>query len=310
MSKLLNELDRDSKEVSETLLRDSLIQNVAHVFSELSALNSHPVNPFSLYASYLSQVPSAELFEENDAGEFFHILLERISLEASQNHLPSVSSIFESSLVVDYECGFCRETSSFVEFHLEIPRQKIYTEYFVNKNTGDGVWRIVPPDVEDCIDFSLRKDAQNGKCKCANESFPNRVKFGSLPNTLVINVNRVAFNGGKSSKDSGHIQISPNIDMTPFVHPEYPGALFSLTAVVVHHGKYAGTGHYSVYSKRDTGWCHFNDTEFTDISLKSTTEVCELFASSHPAILFYQRETETQAGYVELYQRLRPGNTL
>ena len=330
LSKLAENIDGGySSENDEPLLRLSLTQNLSDLFSNLVEQRTVSETPFAFYISYLSQVPAAEIFEQHDAGEFFHILLARISSELSQVKRNDISSIFEGSLIAMYECENCKKTTedcstSFTEFQLEIPRNKIYTEYFNNKLTGKGLWRIVAPDIEDCIDFSLRTETVRRNCKCLGEqtSHIRRTIFQTLPNTLVFNVNRVIFNSRdhRSKKDFCEIGISAKIDMSSFLTTAGP-FVYNLTGVVVHHGKSTGAGHFSVYSKRESGWFYLNDTDFRDLSSKSTEQVAQLIESesstsnTNPAILFYQREMQnasydglaSESSHSQLYEKLLPG---
>lgn len=330
LSKLAGNIETgELSENDEPLLRLSLTQCLSDLFSNLVEQRTVSETPFAFYIAYLSQVPSAEIFEQHDAGEFFHILLARISSELSQVKRNDISSIFEGSLIAMYECENCKEitedcSTSFTEFQLEIPRNKIYTEYFDNTLTGKGLWRIVAPDIEDCIDFSLRTEIERRICKCLGEqtSHRRRTIFRTLPNTLVFNINRVIFNTRDHhlKKDFFEIGISAKIDMSSFL-TQAGTFVYNLTGVVVHHGKATGAGHFSVYSKRESGWFYLNDTDFRDLSSKSTEQVAQLIQSessssnTNPAILFYQREMQNAAydcytkenSHFELYEKLLPG---
>jgi len=115
------------------------------------------------------------------------------------------------------------------------------------------------------------------------------MRFGKLPPVLVFHFKR--FHWG-SSVEKIHSYVSfpvKELDMTPYCDPcvvagtNAAERLYTLTAVIRHHGKGAGFGHYTAYAKNSAlgVWFHFDDSRVTAVSPEqvSWTQAYLLFYS-------------------------------
>uniref|UniRef100_A0A672GB43 Ubiquitin carboxyl-terminal hydrolase n=1 Tax=Salarias fasciatus TaxID=181472 RepID=A0A672GB43_SALFA len=134
-----------------------------------------------------------------------------------------------------------------------------------------------------------------------------RLMVHKLPQVLRLHLKRFRWSGRNHREKIGvHVSFDQLLDMEPYCcrepvpsgvpgsTPSSPGSprpkhfLYKLSAVVMHHGKGFGSGHYTSYCYNTEGgfWVHCNDSK---MNVCSVEEVCRAQAY----ILFYtQRVTE------------------
>ncbi|CAN9508482.1 unnamed protein product [Ophioblennius macclurei] len=123
-----------------------------------------------------------------------------------------------------------------------------------------------------------------------------RLMVHKLPQVLRLHLKRFRWSGRNHREKIGvHVSFDQLLDMEPYCSaPSSPGSprpkhfLYQLSAVVMHHGKGFGSGHYTSYCYNTEGgfWVHCNDSK---MNVCSVEEVCRAQAY----ILFYtQRVTE------------------
>lgn len=116
-----------------------------------------------------------------------------------------------------------------------------------------------------------------------------------LPQVLRLHLKRFRWSGRNNREKIGvHVVFEETLNMEPYCCSETLNALrpecfmYNLSAVVIHHGKGFGSGHYTAYCYNSEGgfWVHCNDSK---LSMCTMEEV--LRAQAY--ILFYtQRVTE------------------
>uniref|UniRef100_A0A3Q3JS35 Ubiquitin carboxyl-terminal hydrolase n=1 Tax=Monopterus albus TaxID=43700 RepID=A0A3Q3JS35_MONAL len=128
-----------------------------------------------------------------------------------------------------------------------------------------------------------------------------------LPQVLRLHLKRFRWSGRNHREKIGvHVSFDQLINMEPYCcwepcsspsSPSSPGSprpkhfLYELSAVVMHHGKGFGSGHYTAYCYNTEGgfWVHCNDSK---LNVCSAEEVCRAQAY----ILFYtQQATQDKA---------------
>lgn len=116
-----------------------------------------------------------------------------------------------------------------------------------------------------------------------------------LPQVLRLHLKRFRWSGRNNREKIGvHVGFEEILNMEPYCCRESLKSLrpecfiYDLSAVVMHHGKGFGSGHYTAYCYNSEGgfWVHCNDSK---LSMCTMDEVCKAQAY----ILFYtQRVTE------------------
>ncbi|XP_027867582.1 ubiquitin carboxyl-terminal hydrolase 44 isoform X2 [Xiphophorus couchianus] len=116
-----------------------------------------------------------------------------------------------------------------------------------------------------------------------------------LPQVLRLHLKRFRWSGRNHREKIGvHVSFDQLLNMESYCSPSAAGSprpkhfLYELSAVVMHHGKGFGSGHYTAYCYNTEGgfWVHCNDSK---LNVCSVDEVCRAQAY----ILFYtQRVTQ------------------
>lgn len=122
-----------------------------------------------------------------------------------------------------------------------------------------------------------------------------RLTICHLPQVLRLHLKRFRWSGRNNREKIGiHVGFEEILNMEPYCCRESLKSLrpecfiYDLSAVVMHHGKGFGSGHYTAYCYNSEGgfWVHCNDSK---LSMCTMDEVCKAQAY----ILFYtQRITE------------------
>lgn len=118
-----------------------------------------------------------------------------------------------------------------------------------------------------------------------------------LPQVLRLHLKRFRWSGRNHREKIGvHVFFDQVLNMEPYcrgaLSPSDPGTyLYDLSAVVMHHGKGFGSGHYTAYCYNTEGgfWVHCNDSK---LNMCSVEEVCRTQAY----ILFYTQRSKPQSG--------------
>uniref|UniRef100_A0A674P6L2 Ubiquitin carboxyl-terminal hydrolase n=1 Tax=Takifugu rubripes TaxID=31033 RepID=A0A674P6L2_TAKRU len=119
-----------------------------------------------------------------------------------------------------------------------------------------------------------------------------RLMVHKLPQVLRLHLKRFRWSGRNHREKIGvHVSFDQLLDVEPYCYQDSPVSagsphhkhfLYDLSAVVMHHGKGFGSGHYTSYCYNTEGgfWVHCNDSK---LNVCSVEEVCRAQAY----ILFY-----------------------
>ncbi|KAF3814564.1 hypothetical protein GH733_017722 [Mirounga leonina] len=247
------------------------------------------VSPFGMLHSVWRLIPAFRGYAQQDAQEFLCELLDKIQheLETTGTRLPAliptsqrklikqvlnvVNNIFHGQLLSQVTCLACDNKSNTIEpfwdLSLEFPERYQCS----GKDTASQ-----PCLVTEMLAKFTETEALEGKiyvcdhCNCKWSGRNNREKIGV------------------------HVGFEEILNMEPYCCRESLKSLrpecfiYDLSAVVMHHGKGFGSGHYTAYCYNSEGgfWVHCNDSK---LSMCTMDEVCKAQAY----ILFYtQRVTE------------------
>ncbi|XP_005991744.1 ubiquitin carboxyl-terminal hydrolase 49 [Latimeria chalumnae] len=131
-----------------------------------------------------------------------------------------------------------------------------------------------------------------------------RLMIYRLPQVLRLHLKRFRWSGRNHREKIGvHVIFDQVLNMEPYYCRDSLSSLdkasfiYDLSAVVMHHGKGFGSGHYTAYCYNTEGgfWVHCNDSK---LNVCSVEEVCKTQAY----ILFYtQRTVQGNAGISETH---------
>ncbi|XP_034843708.1 ubiquitin carboxyl-terminal hydrolase 44 [Mirounga angustirostris] len=282
------------------------------------------VSPFGMLHSVWRLIPAFRGYAQQDAQEFLCELLDKIQheLETTGTRLPAliptsqrklikqvlnvVNNIFHGQLLSQVTCLACDNKSNTIEpfwdLSLEFPERYQCS----GKDTASQ-----PCLVTEMLAKFTETEALEGKIYVCDHCNSKRRRFSSksvvlteaqkqlmichLPQVLRLHLKRFRWSGRNNREKIGvHVGFEEILNMEPYCCRESLKSLrpecfiYDLSAVVMHHGKGFGSGHYTAYCYNSEGgfWVHCNDSK---LSMCTMDEVCKAQAY----ILFYtQRVTE------------------
>lgn len=282
------------------------------------------VSPFAMLHSVWKLIPAFRGYAQQDAQEFLCELLDKIQreLETTGTKLPAliptsqrrlieqvlnvVNNIFHGQLLSQVTCLACDNKSNTIE-----PFWDLSLEFPERYQCSGKDAASQPCLVTDMLGKFTETEALEGKIYVCDHCNSKRRKFSSkpvvlteaqkqlmichLPQVLRLHLKRFRWSGRNNREKIGvHVVFEETLNMEPYCYSETLNALrpecfiYNLSAVVIHHGKGFGSGHYTAYCYNSEGgfWVHCNDSK---LSMCTMEEV--LRAQAY--ILFYtQRVTE------------------
>ncbi|XP_059537928.1 ubiquitin carboxyl-terminal hydrolase 44 [Myotis daubentonii] len=282
------------------------------------------VSPFAMLHSVWRLIPAFRGYAQQDAQEFLCELLDKIQheLETTGTRLPAliptsqrklikqvlnvVNNIFHGQLLSQVTCLACDNKSNTIEpfwdLSLEFPER-----YQCNGKDMASQSCLVT----DMLSKFTETEALEGKIYICDHCNSKRRRFSSkavvlteaqkqltichLPQILRLHLKRFRWSGRNNREKIGvHVDFKETLNMEPYCCRESVKSLrsecfiYDLSAVVMHHGKGFGSGHYTAYCYNSEGgfWVHCNDSK---LSMCTMDEV----RKAQAYILFYtQRVTE------------------
>ncbi|XP_023977447.1 ubiquitin carboxyl-terminal hydrolase 44-like [Physeter macrocephalus] len=282
------------------------------------------VSPFAMLHSVWRLIPAFRGYAQQDAQEFLCELLDKIQheLETTGTRLPAliptsqrklirqvlhvVNNIFHGQLLSQVTCLACDNKSNTIEpfwdLSLEFPERY--------QCSGKDI-ASQPCLVTEMLAKFTETEALEGKIYVCDQCNSKRRRFSSkpvvlteaqkqlmichLPQVLRLHLKRFRWSGLNNREKIGvHVGFEEILNVEPYccrkslksLRPEC--FLYDLSAVVMHHGKGFGSGHYTAHCYNSEGgfWVHCNDSK---LSMCPMDEVC----NAQAYILFHtQRVTE------------------
>ncbi|XP_003783392.1 ubiquitin carboxyl-terminal hydrolase 44 [Otolemur garnettii] len=296
------------------------------------------VSPFAMLHSVWRLIPAFRGYAQQDAQEFLCELLDKIQheLETTGTSLPAliptsqrklikqvlnvVNNIFHGQLLSQVTCLACDNKSNTIE-----PFWDLSLEFPERYQCSGKDAASQPCLVTEMLAKFTETEALEGKIYVCDQCNSKRRRFSSksvvlteaqkqlmichLPQVLRLHLKRFRWSGRNNREKIGvHVGFEEILNMEPYCCRETLKSLrpecfiYDLSAVVMHHGKGFGSGHYTAYCYNSEGgfWVHCNDSK---LSLCTMDEVCKAQAY----ILFYtQRVTEN--GHAKLPPELLSGS--
>ncbi|XP_036107172.1 ubiquitin carboxyl-terminal hydrolase 44 [Molossus molossus] len=282
------------------------------------------VSPFAMLHSVWRLIPAFRGYAQQDAQEFLCELLDKIQheLETTGTMLPAlipssqrklikqvlnvVNNIFHGQLLSQVTCLACDKKSNTIE-----PFWDLSLEFPERYQCSGKDMASQPCLVTEMLAKFTETEALEGKIYMCDQCNSKRRRFSSkpvvlteaqkqlmichLPQILRLHLKRFRWSGRNNREKIGvHVGFKEILNMEPYCCRESVKSLrpesfiYDLSAVVMHHGKGFGSGHYTAYCYNSEGgfWVHCNDSK---LSMCTMDEVCKAQAY----ILFYtQRVTE------------------
>ncbi|KAM6928272.1 ubiquitin carboxyl-terminal hydrolase 49 [Xenentodon cancila] len=284
------------------------------------------VSPFAMLHSVWNLIPAFRGYDQQDAQEFLCELLDKVQQELdtegskrrivipitkrklSKQVLKVLNTIFHGQLLSQVTCLSCKHKSNTVEpfwdLSLEFPERYHSTE----RGSGSTAYQRSCTLIEMLSKFT-EMEALEGRIYACNHCNKKRRKSSHkplvlseackqlliyrLPQVLRLHLKRFRWSGRNHREKIGvHVAFDQVLNIRPYCctdsgHSVHRGGyIYDLSAVVMHHGKGFGSGHYTAYCYNTEGgfWVHCNDSE---MKVCSVEEVC----NTQAYILFYTQRS-------------------
>lgn len=248
-----------AEKAEECILEDkeyepqTICEHLQYLFALLQNSNRRYIDP-----SCFVKALGLDTGQQQDAQEFSKLFMSLLEDTLSKQTNPNVREIIQKQFCGQYAyvtvCNQCgRESkllSKFYELELNIQGHKILT---------------------DCITEFLKEEKLEGDNRYFCESCQSKqnatrkIRLLSLPPTLNLQLMRFVFDRqtGHKKKLNTYIGFPEILDMQPFVEKTAGNYVYELSAVLIHRGVSAYSGHYIAHVKDpQTGeWYKFNDEE-------------------------------------------------
>ncbi|XP_022090230.1 ubiquitin carboxyl-terminal hydrolase 48-like isoform X3 [Acanthaster planci] len=193
---------------------------------------------------------------QQDAQEFSKLFMSLLEETLSQQTHPEVRDVIQQQFRGQYayvtRCNNCghssRQPSKFYELDLNIKGHRELSESlgeFLQDEHLDGANQYF------CDNCRSKQDATR------------RIQLQQLPPVLNIQLLRFVFDRqtGTKKKLNSFIQFPEVLDMTPYLPRKDAETVYELTAVLIHRGPTAYSGHYVAHVRQEGAWHKFNDEE-------------------------------------------------
>ncbi|XP_075461958.1 ubiquitin carboxyl-terminal hydrolase 48 isoform X1 [Ascaphus truei] len=231
----------------------TICEHLQYLFSLLQNSNRRYIDP-----SAFVRALGLDTGQQQDAQEFSKLFMSLLEETLSEQKNPDVKNIIQEQFCGQYAyvtvCNQCgRESklvSKFYELELNIQGHKQLT---------------------DCIGEFLKEEKLEGDNRyfCENcqskQNATRKIRLLNLPPTLNLQLMRFVFDRqtGHKKKLNTYIGFSEALDMDPYLEQIDGNFVYELSAVLIHRGVSAYSGHYIAHVKDpQTGeWYKFNDEE-------------------------------------------------
>lgn len=284
------------------------------------------VSPFAMLHSVWNLIPAFRGYDQQDAQEFLCELLDKVQQELdtegskrrivipitkrklSKQVLKVLNTIFHGQLLSQVTCLSCKHKSNTVEPFWDLSLEFPERYHSVDKGSGSTAYQRSCTLTEMLSKFT-EMEALEGSIYACNHCNKRRRKSSHkplvlsearkqlliyrLPQVLRLHLKRFRWSGRNHREKIGvHVAFDQVLNIKPYCctgsgHSVHRGGYtYDLSAVVMHHGKGFGSGHYTAYCYNTEGgfWVHCNDSE---MKVCSVEEVC----NTQAYILFYTQRS-------------------
>ncbi|XP_062842523.1 ubiquitin carboxyl-terminal hydrolase 49 [Trichomycterus rosablanca] len=304
----------------------SLCQELHTLFRVMWSGRWTLVSPFAMLHSVWNVIPAFRGCDQQDAQEFLCELLDKVQqeLEADggfgQKHkhtrtrivipitqrklskqvLKVLNTIFHGQLLSQVTCLSCKNKSNTVEpfwdLSLEFPERYHSVAKLGASSQSCTLTEMLSKFTEtealegriyNCNYCNRRRRKSPHKLLALSEACKQLLIY-RLPQVLRLHLKRFRWSGRNHREKIGvHVAFDQVLNIEPYCCSDASQVFtYDLSAVVMHHGKGFGSGHYTAYCYNTEGgfWVHCNDSE---MNVCSVEEVC----STQAYILFYTQRS-------------------
>ncbi|XP_040279587.1 ubiquitin carboxyl-terminal hydrolase 48 isoform X1 [Bufo bufo] len=231
----------------------SICEHLQYLFALLQNSNRRYIDP-----SGFIRALGLDTGQQQDAQEFSKLFMSLLENKLSRQKDPYVRDIIQNQFCGQYAyvtvCNRCgRESklvSKFYELELNIQGHKQLT---------------------DCVTEFLKEEKLEGDNRyfCENcqskQNATRKIRLLKLPPTLNLQLMRFVFDRqtGHKKKLNTYIGFGETLEMDPFLDQTDSKYVYELSAVLIHRGVSAYSGHYIAHVKdpQTSEWYKFNDEE-------------------------------------------------
>ncbi|XP_072308360.1 ubiquitin carboxyl-terminal hydrolase 49 [Eucyclogobius newberryi] len=320
------ELVQPKEPRSSTRQRMSLCHELHTLFRVMWSGRWSLVSPFAMLHSVWNLIPAFRGYDQQDAQEFLCELLDKVQQELdtegsmcrivipitkrrlSKQVLKVLNTIFHGQLLSQVTCLSCKHKSNTIEPFWDLSLEFPERYHSVEKGSGSTAYQRSCTLTEMLSKFT-EMEALEGSIYACNHCNKRRRKSSHkplilsearkqlliyrLPQVLRLHLKRFRWSGRNHREKIGvHVAFDQVLNIKAYsctgagqsVHRG--GYVYDLSAVVMHHGKGFGSGHYTAYCYNTEGgfWVHCNDS---DMKVCSVEEVC----NTQAYILFYTQRS-------------------
>uniref|UniRef100_A0A8C5Q4S0 Ubiquitin carboxyl-terminal hydrolase n=1 Tax=Leptobrachium leishanense TaxID=445787 RepID=A0A8C5Q4S0_9ANUR len=256
------------------------------------------VSPFAMLHSVWRLIPAFRGYAQQDAQEFLCELLDKVQqeLETTGTRYPTlipttqrklitqvlnvVNNVFHGQLLSQVTCLACDNKSNTIEPFWDLSLEFPERYHFNGKETASQR----PCLLTEMLAKFTETEALEGKIYACDHGKGCAMLWSGRNHREKIGV---------------HVQFDQMLNMEPYCCRESTAALradcfiYDLSAVVMHHGKGFGSGHYTAFCYNPEGgfWVHCNDSKLRTCTVD---EVCKAQAY----ILFYTQRVTQENGHL------------
>lgn len=320
------ELVQPKEPRSSTRQQMSLCHELHTLFRVMWSGRWSLVSPFAMLHSVWNLIPAFRGYDQQDAQEFLCELLDKVQQELdtegskcrivipitkrklSKKVLKVLNTIFHGQLLSQVTCLSCKHKSNTIEPFWDLSLEFPERYHSIEKGSGSTAYQRSCTLTEMLSKFT-EMEALEGSIYACNHCNKRRRKTSHkplvlseaqkqlliyrLPQVLRLHLKRFRWSGRNHREKIGvHVAFDQVLNIKPYCctgsgHSVHRGGyVYDLSAVVMHHGKGFGSGHYTAYCYNTEGgfWVHCNDSE---MKVCSVEEVC----NTQAYILFYTQRS-------------------
>ncbi|XP_036368298.1 ubiquitin carboxyl-terminal hydrolase 44 [Octopus sinensis] len=282
----------------------SLCEELRSLFQALWSGQSSVVSPNALLQAVWDYIPAFQGYSQQDAQEFLSELLDKV--QAELHHLgyinksqDVVTDTFQGELVSEITCLSCEQKfqtyEPFMDLSLEFPSR--YQRKSPNWKIASNVCHIT--EMLSHFTKSERLDGRIYACDSCNgkrrsnssakiyTKIKKQFLLSKLPHVLRLHLKRFRWSkGNHREKIATHVSFDKFLNIQQFCAKSMSSIqsqrLYQLSAIIIHHGKGFGSGHYTAFcwSKEADSWILCNDTNVQQVPMK------EVFKSQVYILIF------------------------
>ncbi|XP_055987291.1 ubiquitin carboxyl-terminal hydrolase 48-like isoform X1 [Sorex fumeus] len=229
----------------------TVCEHLQYLFALLQNSNKRYIDP-----SGLVKALGLDTEQQQDAQEFSKLFMSLLEDTLSKQKNPRLSNIVQQQFCGEYAyvtvCNHCGKgselASKFYELQLNIEGHKLLT---------DSISDFLK---EEKLEGDNRYFCENCQSK---QNATRKIRLLSLPCTLNLQLMCFVFDRktGYKKKLNTYIGFSESLDMNPYIEQKGRSYMYELSAVLIHRGSSAYSGHYIAHVKdpKSGEWYKFND---------------------------------------------------